>query len=116
MRADPIGPAESVFRTETRVATTDPVERWKFRRYWSVFSPGIVLIRQVSLWLVKERAERRAHETREQRMDKPSRNLVIIRGGTLCHTRSTNKVLPPSRQDEYANPEHDSLWLEEIFL
>jgi len=37
MRADPISPTESVFRTETRAATTDPVARWKFRRYWAVF-------------------------------------------------------------------------------
>jgi hypothetical protein len=54
MRADPISPTESVFRTETRAATTDPVARWKFRRYWAIFSPGIVLIRHVSLRLVIE--------------------------------------------------------------
>jgi hypothetical protein len=63
MRADPISPTESVFRTETRVATNDPVAHCKFRRYWSVFSPGIVLIRHVSLRLVKEGAERRVRET-----------------------------------------------------
>lgn len=34
-----------MFRTETRVATTDPASRRRFRRYWTVFSAGILLIR-----------------------------------------------------------------------
>jgi hypothetical protein len=59
LRADPIGPAESVFRTETRVATTDATARSKFRWYWARFSPGIVLIRRVMLGGVKKEAERR---------------------------------------------------------
>jgi hypothetical protein len=60
LRADPDGEARSVFRTETRVATTDPGARGKFRRYWSFFSPGIVLIRRVMLNPLKTEAERRA--------------------------------------------------------
>lgn len=60
LRADPIGPRESTARTETRVTTTDPGAREKFRRYWSVFSPGIVLIRRVMVKRVKADAERRA--------------------------------------------------------
>jgi hypothetical protein len=64
LRADPIGVNESVFCTETRVATTDPKARAKFRRYWSCFSPGIVLIRLISLGLVKKEAERRAREAK----------------------------------------------------
>jgi hypothetical protein len=64
IRADPAGPYESVGCTETRVMTTDAVARWKFRRYWSVFSPGIVLIRSVVLGQVKTEAERRS-ETHE---------------------------------------------------
>jgi hypothetical protein len=60
LRADGIGPGESIVRTETRVMTTDAVARRKFRRYWSVFSPGIVLIRHLGLRLVKSDAERRA--------------------------------------------------------
>ena len=60
LRADPIGAEESVARTETRVVTTDPAARAKFRRYWSFFSPGILLIRHISLSLVKKEAERRA--------------------------------------------------------
>lgn len=56
---DPIGSDESVFRTETRVATTDPESRRRFRRYWSVFSPGIRVIRWEALRLVRQAAERR---------------------------------------------------------
>jgi hypothetical protein len=59
LRADAIGAGESVFRTETRVVTTDPGARARFRRYWSFASPGILLIRRLSLGLVKAEAERR---------------------------------------------------------
>lgn len=60
LRADPIGPSASVFRTETRVTTTDMSARKKFRWYWSFFSPGMFLIRWVSLSPLKADAERRA--------------------------------------------------------
>jgi len=63
LRADSIGPAESIARTETRVATTDPTAPAKFRRYWSFFSPGIILIRHICLGLVKKEAERRTLES-----------------------------------------------------
>jgi hypothetical protein len=63
LRVDPAGHGESIFRTETRVATTSPGARAKFRRYWSLVSPGIVLIRRVSLGLVKTDAERRFRDT-----------------------------------------------------
>jgi hypothetical protein len=66
LRADPVGSNESMARTETRVATTDPAARRKFRRYWSVFSPGIILIRRVSLYLAKQEAERRTRERQSQ--------------------------------------------------
>jgi hypothetical protein len=56
----PVGVAESIFSTETRVATTDPESRARFRRYWSVFSPGILLIRYETLRLVRREAERLA--------------------------------------------------------
>jgi len=59
---EPLGEKASVFRTETRVATTDPQSRSRFRRYWSVFSPGILLIRYETLRLVKREAERLAVE------------------------------------------------------
>jgi hypothetical protein len=48
-----------VFSTETRVATTDAEARRKFRRYWSLLSPGIVMLRRESLRLVRREAERR---------------------------------------------------------
>ncbi len=50
----------SILHVETRVATTDPVSREKFRRYWAFVSPGSVLIRRVSLGPIKRGAERRA--------------------------------------------------------
>jgi hypothetical protein len=59
LAADSAGPNRSVFHTETRVLTTDPESRQKFRLYWSVFSPGILLIRYEMLRLVKNEAERR---------------------------------------------------------
>lgn len=59
LRADPIDATHSVIRTETRVATTDRASRTAFRRYWALVSPGVVLIRGISLWLVKSEAERR---------------------------------------------------------
>jgi hypothetical protein len=59
LRADPLGSAESIFRTETRVATTDLIARSRFRWYWARFSPGIVLIRRILLTHLKREAERR---------------------------------------------------------
>jgi hypothetical protein len=62
LRADPIGSGHSIFRTETRVTTTDPTARMRFRWYWARFSPGIVLIRRLMIRLLKTEAERRAKE------------------------------------------------------
>lgn len=60
LRADPLGDANSVFRTETRAVATDRAARAKFRRYWSLLSPGIIMIRWASLGPLKASAERRA--------------------------------------------------------
>jgi hypothetical protein len=60
LRADPIGAGESIFRTETRAAATDGTARARFRRYWAFASPGIALIRRLSLRPLKRDAERRA--------------------------------------------------------
>jgi hypothetical protein len=54
----PGGRPSSIFRSETRVKTTDPVSRARFRRYWAALSPGILLIRREALRLVKAEAER----------------------------------------------------------
>jgi hypothetical protein len=64
---EPVGAAASIVRTETRVATTDAVARARFRRYWAVFSPGIVLIRRALLRLVRREAERHWHDARLRR-------------------------------------------------
>jgi hypothetical protein len=63
LRADPVDDASSIFRTETRVSTTDPDARARFRRYWSLASPGIMLIRRLLLAPLKAEAERRALES-----------------------------------------------------
>ena len=60
LRADPVDDGSSIFRTETRISTTDPVARARFRRYWSLASPGIILIRRLLLAPLKAEAERRA--------------------------------------------------------
>ena len=60
LAVDQVDTRTSVFRTETRVLTTDRDSRARFRRYWSVFSPGILLIRYETLRLVKQDAERRS--------------------------------------------------------
>jgi hypothetical protein len=60
LRADPSSATESTLRTETRVTTTDRAAQTKFRLYWSIFSPGILLIRRLTLRLVASEAERRA--------------------------------------------------------
>jgi hypothetical protein len=59
MRVDSTGRDSAIFSTETRVATTDPHSRERFRRYWSLLSPGILLIRREILRLVREDAGRR---------------------------------------------------------
>jgi hypothetical protein len=60
LRADPLGPGESLFRTETRAQATDGAARARFRWYWYFFSPGIRLIRWLSLGPLKRDAEARA--------------------------------------------------------
>jgi hypothetical protein len=59
LAATPLGPHDSVFSTETRARATDPDSRARFRRYWTVVSPGIRLIRRETLRLVKSEAEAR---------------------------------------------------------
>lgn len=53
----PLGPSDSMFYTETRAIATDPGSRARFRRYWTLVSPGIRLIRLETLRLVKREAE-----------------------------------------------------------
>ena len=58
LRADPITADRCVVCTETRVATTSPDARARFRWYWSFLSPGIKLIRLAMLRQIKSQAER----------------------------------------------------------
>jgi hypothetical protein len=60
LEVEPAGPKASIFSTETRVMTTDPVSRERFRRYWAFLSPGILIIRYEILRLVRVEAERRS--------------------------------------------------------
>jgi hypothetical protein len=60
IRADPVGASDSIFRTETRAVATSASARTKFRRYWSFLSPGIIVIRWMTLGPVKAEAEHRA--------------------------------------------------------
>lgn len=58
LEVEPAGSSSSRFSTETRVMTTDPVSRERFRRYWALLSPGILIIRYEILRLVRATAER----------------------------------------------------------
>jgi hypothetical protein len=60
LRADALGPCESIFSTETRVVSTDDASKARFQRYWRLASPGILLIRRLMLRPLKREAERRA--------------------------------------------------------
>lgn len=59
LEADPDAerPGETLFRTETRSRGTDAASRRRFRRYWRLVSPGILLIRRVLLPAVRRAAE-----------------------------------------------------------
>lgn len=60
LRADALGPTTTIFRTETRARATDAIAGARFRRYWSLVSPGIRIIRLAMLPLVKSAAEQRS--------------------------------------------------------
>ena len=66
LRAEPLDENETLFLTETRAATTSDYARRRFRRYWSFVSPGIVLIRRLSLRPLKADAERHAAQAGTQ--------------------------------------------------
>jgi len=54
---DPDRPGATLFRTETRAQATDEDARRRFRRYWRLFRPGIVLIRRVLMPALRRAAE-----------------------------------------------------------
>lgn len=57
VRVDEVSSEHCEARTETRVQTTDPISRARFRRYWALLSPGMIVIRRVLLQQVKNEAE-----------------------------------------------------------
>ncbi len=59
LQVQPRDEATCLARTETRVVTTDPASRARFRRYWAFLSPGIELVRVALLAQVKSEAEAR---------------------------------------------------------
>jgi hypothetical protein len=59
LRADPLGPGASIFRTETRAIATDEAARSRFRTYWAFVSPGVWLIRRLSGPAMSRDAQRR---------------------------------------------------------
>ena len=59
LRVDPLDTTTCVARTETRVETTDPTSRARFRQYWALLSPGVELIRIILLAQLKSEAEAR---------------------------------------------------------
>jgi hypothetical protein len=63
---DEVSSERSEARTETRVQTTDPISRSKFRPYWALLSPGMVIIRRVMLRQVKNEAESVWERSRSQ--------------------------------------------------
>jgi hypothetical protein len=70
LRADPLGSDASIFSTETRAIATDPTARARFRWYWSIFSPGMFLIRWTLLGPLAVEAERRARAARTRCCDR----------------------------------------------
>jgi len=61
LRVDATADGGSVFRTETRAVATDASARKKFRLYWALLSPGIIVIRVAMLPRIRREAERRWH-------------------------------------------------------
>lgn len=71
VQVTPLGQDASLFRTETRALATDPEARARFRRYWTVVRPGILLIRREMLRLVKREAEAAARVSGDRRTTAP---------------------------------------------
>jgi hypothetical protein len=66
LRVDAIDAHTSTFHTETRAMATDSAARARFRRYWALASPGIALIRRLSLRPLARDAEWRARDVQRQ--------------------------------------------------
>jgi hypothetical protein len=71
LRADPVDDETTIFETETRAIATDASARARFRRYWAFASPGIALIRRLSLRPLRHDAEQRARSGAHRLVDAP---------------------------------------------
>lgn len=59
LEAEPLAPALTRFRTQTRAKATDAAARAKFRRYWMLARFGIVAIRLLVVPAIRRESERR---------------------------------------------------------
>ena len=92
LEAESLGPTRSRFVTRTRVHTTDMSAHKRFRRYWALMSPGILLIRRSSLGIVKRVAERSAAASRaDAGVSEPRRSP---QSAMSSHSYSTDSTLP----------------------
>jgi len=83
--AAPIDSATSRLQIGTYVATTDSAARSRFRRYWAVFSPGILLIRAIALNAVKGEAERRYRLSSSTATEPDANRAVSISARVSAH-------------------------------
>jgi hypothetical protein len=89
LRADPLAAHESMFRTETRAVATDALARLKFRRYWALVSPGVALIRRMSLGPLKADAERRAgSKVKPMAIERAAGYTGFLHGHGVDHARA----------------------------
>jgi hypothetical protein len=91
LAAEPLGPGRSRFVTRTRVVTTDAEARRRFRRYWAPMSAGILLIRYLSLPMVKREAERRTRRASGEQPQSDPRQP----GSTTEDAAAVTEVLMP---------------------
>lgn len=58
LEAEPLSPDATLFRSQTRAVATDEWSRRRFKRYWILAGPGVVLIRHLMMRTLKREAER----------------------------------------------------------
>ena len=94
LAAEPLGSGESIAHTETRVLMADAAARARFRRYWALVSPGIVLIRRQSLRIVKADAERRFRARARGRLSFPEPANQASRSEKEPASRASSVTIP----------------------
>jgi hypothetical protein len=67
IETEPLGPALTRFRTETRAVATNEAARQAFRRYWRWAGWGMIAIRWLLLLRLRREAERRYRLTSRRR-------------------------------------------------